>query len=66
LPHKLRSNTPKVTEAPNRHKRDWERRKGNVNRATLAVAWKLVAYLVAVDRRKKEFLVIERENRTAA
>jgi transposase len=40
--------------------------KGNVNRATLAVARKLVAYLVAVDRRGKDFLVIERENQTAA
>lgn len=45
---------------------DRERRKGNVNRATLAVARKLVAYMVAVDRREKDFLVIERENRTAA
>ena len=40
---------------------DRERHKGNANRATLAVARKLVAYLVAVDRRQKEFLVIERE-----
>jgi hypothetical protein len=40
--------------------------KGNANRATLAVARKLVAYLVAVDRRQKEFLTVERENRTAA
>lgn len=31
-----------------------------------AVARKLVAYLVAVDRRQKEFLTVERENRTAA
>jgi transposase len=45
---------------------DRERCKGNVNRATLAVARKLVAYLVAVDRRGKDFLVIERENQTAA
>jgi transposase len=45
---------------------DREKRKGNANRATLAVARKLVAYLVAVDRRQKEFLVIERENQTAA
>ena len=36
------------------------------NRPTLAVARKLVAYLVAVDRRQKEFVVIETENRTAA
>jgi transposase len=45
---------------------DREKCKGNANRATLAVARKLVAYLVAVDRRQKEFLVVERENRTAA
>jgi transposase len=45
---------------------DKEKRKGNANRATLAVARKLVAYLVAVDRRQKEFLSVERENRTAA
>jgi len=43
-----------------------ERQKGNVNRATLAVARKLVAYLVAVDRRQKDFLVMETENQTAA
>jgi transposase len=45
---------------------DKEKRKGNANRATLAVARKMVAYLVAVDRRQKEFLVIENENRSAA
>jgi transposase len=45
---------------------DKEKRKGNSNRATLAVARKMVAYLVAVDRRQKEFLVIENENRSAA
>src|SRR5437879_3882512 len=43
-----------------------EKEKGNANRATIAVARKLVAYLVAVDRRQKEFLTVERENRTAA
>ncbi len=32
---------------------DKEKQKGNANRATLAVARKLVAYLVAVDRRQK-------------
>src|SRR5260370_941842 len=31
-----------------------------------AVAPKLVAYLVAVDRHQKEFLTVERENRDAA
>jgi transposase len=45
---------------------DREKRKGNANRATLAVARKLVAYLLAVDRRQKDFLVIERANQTAA
>jgi hypothetical protein len=32
---------------------DQEKLKGNANRATLAVARKLVAYLIAVDRRQK-------------
>jgi len=45
---------------------DKEKQKGNANGATLAVARKLVAYLVAVDRRQKEFLTVQRENRTAA
>jgi transposase len=45
---------------------DKEKQKGDANRATLAVARKLVAYLVAVDRRQKEFLTVERENRNAA
>ncbi len=45
---------------------DQEKRKHNPNRATLAVARKLVAYLVAVDRRQKEFLVIENQNCSAA
>jgi transposase len=34
---------------------DREKQKGNANRATLAVARKLVAYLLAVDRRQKAF-----------
>jgi transposase len=45
---------------------DKERQKGNANRATLAVARKLVAYLMAVDRSQGNFLVIENEARTAA
>jgi len=45
---------------------DWEKQKGNANRATLAVARKLVAYLMAVDRGQTHFLVIDRETRTAA
>jgi transposase len=45
---------------------DREKQKDNANRATLAVARKMVAYLVAVDRRQKDFLAVEKENRTAA
>jgi transposase len=33
-----------------------EKQKGNRNRATLAVARKMVAYLLAVDRRQREFV----------
>ena len=39
---------------------DQEKQKGNANRATLAVARKMVAYLVAVDRRQEGFLVVEK------
>jgi transposase len=45
---------------------DKERQKGNANRATLAVARKLVAYLMAVDRGRCHFLVIDQETCTAA
>jgi transposase len=45
---------------------DREKQKGNANRATLAVARKLVAYLVAVDRGKTHFLVLDREGSVAA
>jgi transposase len=45
---------------------DREKQKHNPNRATLAVARKLVAYLMAVDRRQKDFLVIENQSRSAA
>jgi transposase len=45
---------------------DREKQKGNANRATLAVARKLVAYLMAVDRGQTHFLVIDQETRTAA
>ncbi|HXI42181.1 MAG TPA: IS110 family transposase, partial [Bryobacteraceae bacterium] len=38
---------------------DREKQKGNANRATLAVARKLVAYLLAVDRGKRNFRVVE-------
>jgi hypothetical protein len=45
---------------------DREKQRGNANRATLAVARKLVAYLVAIDRSQRNFLVVEKENRAAA
>jgi len=45
---------------------DRERQKGNANRATLAVARKLVAYLMAVDRGQTHFLVVDREACVAA
>jgi transposase len=38
---------------------DKEKQKGNANRATLAVARKLVAYLMAVDRGQRTFQVME-------
>jgi transposase len=37
---------------------DKEKQKGNANRATLAVAGKLVAYLMAVDRAQRNFQVL--------
>jgi transposase len=36
-----------------------EKQKGNSNRATLAVARKLVAYLLAVDRARRPFIPAE-------
>jgi transposase len=45
---------------------DREKQKGNANRATLAVARKLVAYLMSVGRGQTHFLVIDRETLTAA
>jgi transposase len=41
-----------------------EKQKGNTNRATLAVARKMVAYLLAVDRRQRNFVPVE-DHRTA-
>ena len=38
---------------------DKEKQKGNANRATLAVARKLVAYLMAVDRGQRNFQVLQ-------
>jgi transposase len=40
--------------------RDREMQRGNRNRATLAVARKLVAYMLAVERRQQNFIVSER------
>ncbi|HID04018.1 MAG TPA: IS110 family transposase, partial [Desulfobacterales bacterium] len=40
--------------------------KGNHNRATLAVARKLVAYMMAVDKRQKEFIMKKLELKEAA
>jgi hypothetical protein len=48
------------------HLYDREKQRGNANRATLAVARKLVAYLMAVDRGQTHFLVLDRETYTAA
>jgi len=45
---------------------DREKRKGNANRATLAVARKLVAYLMAIDRGQRNFQVMETSNCIAA
>jgi transposase len=43
-----------------------EKQKGNANRATLAVARKMVAYLLAVDRGKRAFVLLEGHSTTAA
>ena len=43
-----------------------EKQKGNSNRATLAVARKMVAYLLAVDRGQRAFVTAEEQNTTAA
>jgi len=45
---------------------DKEKQKGNANRATLAVARKLVAYLMAVDRGQRNFQVVETSTCIAA
>jgi hypothetical protein len=45
---------------------DREKQKGNAKRATLAVARKLVAYLMAVDRGQRNFQVVETSNCIAA
>jgi transposase len=43
-----------------------EKQKGNANRATLAVARKMVAYLLAVDRGERDFVPAEHYQRAAA
>jgi transposase len=43
-----------------------ERQRGNANRATLAVARKMVAHMLAVDRRKTDFIAAQRFTPTAA
>jgi transposase len=43
-----------------------EKQKGNSNRATLAVARKMVAYLLAVDRQQREFIPAEQRGSWAA
>jgi transposase len=43
-----------------------ELQKGNPNRATLAVARKMVSYLLAVDRRGTDFVSSEQRNTAAA
>ena len=43
-----------------------ERQRGNANRATLAVARKMVAHMLAVDRRKTDFIVAGEFKPTAA
>jgi transposase len=43
-----------------------ERQRGNANRATLAVARKMVAHMLAVDRRKTDFIAADEFKPTAA
>jgi transposase len=43
-----------------------EKQKGHANRATLAVARKMVAYMLAVDRRELDFVPSEGRNTAAA
>jgi len=46
--------------------RDRELQRGNANRATLAVARKMVCYLLAVERRKQDFVPAEEFKPVAA
>jgi hypothetical protein len=45
---------------------DQERQKGNSNRATLTVARKMVAYLLALDRQQRDFVPAEERRISAA
>ena len=45
---------------------DKEKQKGNGNRATLAVAQKMVSYLLAVDRQQRHFVPAEDRRAGAA
>ena len=45
---------------------DLEKQRGHANRATLTVARKLVAYLMAADRGQRNFLLVENETRAVA
>ena len=42
-----------------------ELQKGNANRATLAVARKMVSYLLAVDRQNRAFVAFEKQGAAA-
>ena len=46
--------------------RERELERGNPNRATLAVARKIVCYLLAVERGQRDFIPAEKFSRTAA
>jgi len=46
--------------------RERELERGNPNRATLAVARKIVCYLLAVERRQQDFVPAEKFRATAA
>ena len=46
--------------------RDKELEKGNLNRATLAVARKMVCYVLAVERRNQDFVPAEEFSRAPA
>jgi transposase len=46
--------------------RERELQRGNPNRATLAVARKMVCYMLAVERRKQDFVPAEKFSRTPA